>query len=104
MLSGSTRYVALDAIAHADSTRNLYIYDALVELFRRQADIPGPTQFPGITLALPDSRFPRALLPPSHMPFFYDWLPSSRGLLQPWTTLPARWISRGTCTFGTSRW
>ena len=67
LLSGSTRYVALDAIAHADSTRNLYIYDALVELFRRQADIPGPAQYPEITLGLPDYRFPRALLPPSRM-------------------------------------
>lgn len=26
---------------------------------------------------------------PSHMPFYYDGLPPSRGLLQPWTTLPA---------------
>lgn len=24
---------------------------------------------------------------PSHMPFYYDWLTPSRGLLQPWTTL-----------------
>ncbi|TLX20891.1 hypothetical protein [Thermomonas fusca] len=30
------------------------------------------------------------LLPlPSHMPFYYDWLPPSRGLLSPWTTLPS---------------
>ena len=26
---------------------------------------------------------------PSHMPFHYDWLQPSRGLLQPWTTLPS---------------
>lgn len=26
---------------------------------------------------------------PSHMPFYYDWLEPSRGLLRPWTTLPA---------------
>lgn len=26
---------------------------------------------------------------PSHMPFHYDWLQPSRGLLQPWATLPA---------------
>lgn len=26
---------------------------------------------------------------PSHMPFYYDGLPPSRSLLQPWTTLPA---------------
>lgn len=30
------------------------------------------------------------LLPlPGHMPFYYDWLQPSRGLTQPWTTLPA---------------
>lgn len=30
------------------------------------------------------------LLPlPSHMPFYYDWVQPSRGLLHPWTTLPA---------------
>lgn len=26
---------------------------------------------------------------PSHMPFYYDWLQPSRGLMTPWTTLPA---------------
>ena len=26
---------------------------------------------------------------PRHMPFYYDWLQPSRGLLQPWTPLPA---------------
>ena len=26
---------------------------------------------------------------PSHLPFHYDWLQPSRGLLQPWTTLPS---------------
>ena len=30
----------------------------------------------------------QALVPlPQHMPFYYDWLQPSRGLLQPWTTL-----------------
>ncbi|HEY4529474.1 MAG TPA: hypothetical protein VIG97_03970, partial [Luteimonas sp.] len=28
---------------------------------------------------------------PSHMTFFYDWLQPSRGLLDPWTTMPA-WL------------
>jgi len=32
----------------------------------------------------------QGLLPlPQHMPFYYDWVQPSRGLLQPWTTLPA---------------
>src|SRR5690606_41111226 len=26
---------------------------------------------------------------PGHMPFHYDWIQPSRGLLRPWTTLPA---------------
>src|SRR5690606_33883626 len=32
---------------------------------------------------------------PRHMPFYYDWLQPSRGLLQPWTTLPAIGIVLG---------
>lgn len=39
---------------------------------------------------------------PSHMPFYYDWLQPSRGLLQPWTTLPA--IGVITCLLGTAWW
>lgn len=30
-----------------------------------------------------------ALPLPSHMPFYYDWLQPSRGMVTPWTTLPA---------------
>lgn len=29
---------------------------------------------------------------PSHMPFYYDWLQPSRGLVHPWSTLPAIWV------------
>ncbi len=32
---------------------------------------------------------------PSHMPFYYDWLLPSRGLLQPWTTLPSLFVIAG---------
>ena len=32
---------------------------------------------------------------PSHMPFYYDWLQPSRGLLSPWTTLPALLVLAG---------
>ncbi len=38
----------------------------------------------------------QALVPlPAHMPFYYDWLQPSRGLLQPWTTLPALLLLAG---------
>src|SRR3546814_19309108 len=26
---------------------------------------------------------------PGNMPFYYDWIQPSRGIVQPWTTLPA---------------
>jgi hypothetical protein len=67
LLSGASRYLALNAIAHADAGRNLRVFDALVDLFRRQADIPGREQFPEIKLDLADSRFPQAILTPSRM-------------------------------------
>src|SRR5690606_16016270 len=37
---------------------------------------------------------------PQHMPFYYDWIQPSRGLLQPWTTLPAILILLGLLTAG----
>jgi SAM-dependent methyltransferase len=67
LLSGASRYLALDAIAHADTERNLRVFDALVELFHRRAAIPGPEQFPEIKLDLADSRFPHAILTPLRM-------------------------------------
>jgi len=67
LLSGASRYLALDAIAHADAERNLHVFDSLVELFRRRADIPGREQFPEIKLDLADSRFPQTILTPSRM-------------------------------------
>lgn len=36
-----------------------------------------------------------ALPLPSHMPFYYDWLVPSRGLLQPWTTLASILVIAG---------
>lgn len=32
---------------------------------------------------------------PRHMPFYFDWVQPSRGLLQPWTTLPALLLVAG---------
>lgn len=39
---------------------------------------------------------------PSHMPFYYDWLQPSRGLLHPWTTLPSIALLLG--LLGTAWW
>ena len=37
---------------------------------------------------------------PSHMPFYYDWLQPSRGLLQPWTTLASLLLLAGLLALG----
>jgi hypothetical protein len=62
LISGSERYVALDALAHADTAQNLQIFDELVALFRGRVPIPPPSEFPEITLDLPDYAFPSDLL------------------------------------------
>lgn len=37
---------------------------------------------------------------PSHMPFYYDWLQPSRGLLHPWTTLASLLLLAGLLVLG----
>lgn len=67
LLSGVKRYVALDAMAHANAEANLQVFDRLVELFRREALIPDRKQFPDIVLDLPDYAFPYAILDQERM-------------------------------------
>lgn len=62
LLSGAKRYVALDAMVHADTEANLRVFDRLVELFRRETPIPDRKQFPDIVLDLPDYAFPHTIL------------------------------------------
>lgn len=58
LLSGADRYVALDALAHADPAGNLRIFDELVQLFRRRAPIPGRDVLPETGLGAGDTAFP----------------------------------------------
>jgi hypothetical protein len=67
LLSGVERYVALDAMAHADPAHAAGILDALVALFRRRAPIPGRDVFPEIAFDLPDQAFPTAILSESRL-------------------------------------
>lgn len=62
LLSGAERYVALDAMAHAEQAQAVGIFDDLVELFRRRAPIPGADAFPEIALDLTDHAFPGTIL------------------------------------------
>lgn len=62
LLSGATRCIALDTVAHANAAANLRVFDGLVELFRREAPIPDRRQFPEIVPDLPDHTFPHEIL------------------------------------------
>jgi SAM-dependent methyltransferase len=67
VLTGVERYYAFDLVAHANTPRNLQIFDGLVELFRARADIPNGTEYPRVRPTLSDYRYPVDLLSEDRM-------------------------------------
>jgi hypothetical protein len=67
LLSGAERYLAVDAMAHADPAGNLAVFDGLVGLLRARAPIPDRVRFPEHTIELPAHDFPSALLPEAQL-------------------------------------
>jgi hypothetical protein len=62
LLSGARRLYALDAIAYNDLSRNLAVFDELVELFRRHTPIPDEDDFPEVRPLLRSYEFPDEIL------------------------------------------
>lgn len=58
LVSGAEKYYALDIVEHANSERNLAIFDELVTLFRNREDIPGESEFPNVYPRLNSYEFP----------------------------------------------
>jgi hypothetical protein len=67
LLSGASRYIAVDVIHHANAERNLAIFSELVQLFSSRAPVPAGSEFPAVKPELADYAFPEALLPPELM-------------------------------------
>lgn len=67
VLTGAERYMAFDVVAHANTPRNLEIFDGLVELFRAQSAIPDASEYPRVGPTLPDYRWPTEILSPERM-------------------------------------
>lgn len=67
LLSGASRYVALDVVPYADPARNLAVLDELAALFRKRAPIPDATEFPAVKPYLPSYEFPRRILAEEHL-------------------------------------
>jgi len=62
LLSGSERYWALDVVSYANPERNLAIFDGLVDLFTRRADIPDEAELAEVQPALDSYAFPGDVL------------------------------------------
>jgi SAM-dependent methyltransferase len=58
LLSGVEVYYGLDLVKFASITRNLSIFEELVELYKAQSDIPGEEEFPLVGPNLDSYRFP----------------------------------------------
>lgn len=67
LLCGAERYSALDVVRHANPVSNALIFDELVELFQRRADIPDQNEFRSVGPRLHDYRFPAHILDEARM-------------------------------------
>jgi hypothetical protein len=58
LLTGASRYVALDAVPHANRERNIAVFDELSGLFRGRSAIPDDKEFPHVRPAIRECSFP----------------------------------------------
>lgn len=67
LLSGSEKFCAVDVVQFAGPEKNLRIFDALADLFRRRAPIPDDSEFPEVTPRLANHDFPSYILDDARM-------------------------------------
>ena len=72
LLSGADRYYAFDIVKHANTKKNLEIFDALLDMFKRKADIPGEDEFPAVKPYLKSYAFPNSILTDERLDFTLD--------------------------------
>ncbi len=64
LLSGADRYFGLDAVPLAPFTRNLAVFDELVDLFRSCTPVPDDSELPSVRPKLDSYEFPPAIAVP----------------------------------------
>lgn len=62
LISGADKYYALDVVRHTDITKNLKIFDEIVELYKIKSPIPDESEFPEIQPRISSYSFPEYLL------------------------------------------
>jgi len=87
ILSGTQRYLALDAVRYADSSRNSQIFEELISLFRHQAPIPDDRELPLVQPSLPSYAFPADVLTSARLDVALD--PKRLDLIRAFISNPA---------------
>lgn len=72
LISGAEKYYAFDVVKHANTERNLKIFDELVVLFRKRENIPGFEEFPELKPYLNSYSFPRHILTDTYLEMALD--------------------------------
>lgn len=67
LLSGASRYYALDVVPFANVARNLEVLDQLLAMFQARRPIPDDAQFPNLAPRLASYEFPHDILPPDRL-------------------------------------
>ncbi|MGI9078839.1 MAG: methyltransferase domain-containing protein [Gemmatimonadaceae bacterium] len=67
LLSGAKTYYACDAVTYLHNTRNLQVFDELVELFGKRENIPDNREFPEVRPVLSSYEFPSGALADAHL-------------------------------------
>lgn len=67
LLSGASKYYALDVVDLASCHDNVRIFDDLVRLFKNREAIPGETEFPYVGPNLKSYDFPHYILSEAHL-------------------------------------
>lgn len=62
LLTGASRYVGLDVVPYADTSRNMALLDPLVTLLKDRAAIPDQSEFPEVKPYLSSYAFPSHVL------------------------------------------
>lgn len=62
LITCASKYFAFDIIEHANSSKNLEIFDELIELYRNKTPIPDDKEFPKVKPKLKSYDFPTHIL------------------------------------------
>lgn len=62
LLSGASRYIAVDVARHANSQQNMRVLEELISLFKNRTPIPNNKEFPEVKPNIDDYRFPTHIL------------------------------------------